>query len=185
MNVTESNAATNHSQQKFASTTYITASSQMVALTDQLQNRNILVSHPSQAPDLSPVEPSLPGAPPQNLHFPAMETPPTGDSTVGPKFFGPIICTPHAPIDIWSKSILRITVMGTLPTLGKTLVLCLEQRLEDMMGRKIAEAMSKKSSRQQSLLLEEDLFAPEVMVVPYHETSNSPRWKSTMGQLTL
>ncbi|KAL2475342.1 Uncharacterized protein Adt_36078 [Abeliophyllum distichum] len=45
-------------------------------------------------------------------------------------------------------------------------VLSLKQRLEDMMGHKIAEAMSKKSSRQQSMVLEEDHFSLEMMVVP-------------------
>ncbi|KAL2498073.1 Retrotrans gag domain-containing protein [Abeliophyllum distichum] len=42
--------------------------------------------------------------------------------------------------------------------LGETLLLGLEKWLEDMMGRKITKAMSKKNSKQQSMLLEEDLF---------------------------
>ncbi|KAL2470712.1 Uncharacterized protein Adt_38848 [Abeliophyllum distichum] len=52
------------------------------------------------------------------------------------------------------------------PTLVKTPVLSLEQRLEEMMGRKIAEVMSNKSSRQQSMVLKEDHFFLEVMAVP-------------------
>ncbi|KAL2506418.1 Plastid 30S ribosomal protein S12 [Abeliophyllum distichum] len=52
------------------------------------------------------------------------------------------------------------------PTLVETPVLSLEQRLEDTMGRKIAEAMSKKSSRKQFIVLEEDHFFLEVMAVP-------------------
>ncbi|KAL2506053.1 Uncharacterized protein Adt_21674 [Abeliophyllum distichum] len=39
-----------------------------------------------------------------------------------------------------------------------------------MMGWEIAKAMSKKSSKQQSMVLEEDPFVPEVMVV--HLTRN-------------
>ncbi|KAL2462119.1 Uncharacterized protein Adt_45539 [Abeliophyllum distichum] len=50
--------------------------------------------------------------------------------------------------------------------LGETPVLSFEQWLEDMIGRKIVEAMSRKSGRQQSLVSEEDLFTPEVIVVP-------------------
>ncbi|KAL2491129.1 Uncharacterized protein Adt_26757 [Abeliophyllum distichum] len=52
------------------------------------------------------------------------------------------------------------------PTLVETPVLSLEQRLEELMDRKIAEALSSKSSRQQSMVLEEDHFSLEVMVVP-------------------
>ncbi|KAL2519172.1 Retrotransposon gag protein [Abeliophyllum distichum] len=51
------------------------------------------------------------------------------------------------------------------PTLSETSVLGLEQRLKDMMGRKITEAMSKKNSKQQSMVLEENHFSPKVMDV--------------------
>ncbi|KAL2503657.1 Retrotransposon gag protein [Abeliophyllum distichum] len=55
------------------------------------------------------------------------------------------------------------------PTLVETPVLSLEQRLEELMGRKIAKAMSSKSSMQQFMVLEEDPFSLEVM------TSSLPR----------
>ncbi|KAL2531821.1 Retrotrans gag domain-containing protein [Abeliophyllum distichum] len=50
--------------------------------------------------------------------------------------------------------------------LGETPVLGLEQWLEDMVGRKIVEAMSKKSSKKQSIVLLDNPFAPEVIAVP-------------------
>ncbi|KAL2517090.1 Uncharacterized protein Adt_13337 [Abeliophyllum distichum] len=55
--------------------------------------------------------------------------------------------------------------MPTL-TLVEIPVLSWEQRLEELMDCKIAEALSSKSSRQQSMVLEEDPFSLEVMAVP-------------------
>ncbi|KAL2497271.1 Ribonuclease H [Abeliophyllum distichum] len=44
-----------------------------------------------------------------------------------------------------------------------------------MMGRKIAEAMSNKSSRQQSMVLKEDPFSLEVMAVPLPRDFKQPK----------
>ncbi|KAL2506785.1 Uncharacterized protein Adt_22406 [Abeliophyllum distichum] len=62
-----------------------------------------------------------------------------------------------------------------LPTLGETPVLGIEQQLEDTMRQKIAEAMSKKSSKQQSMVLEEHPIAPEVIVVPLPRDFEQPK----------
>ncbi|KAL2524759.1 Uncharacterized protein Adt_09813 [Abeliophyllum distichum] len=51
------------------------------------------------------------------------------------------------------------------PTLVEIPVLSLEQRVEELMDLKIAEAISSKGSRQQSMMLEEDPFSLEVMAV--------------------
>ncbi|KAL2476323.1 Uncharacterized protein Adt_37059 [Abeliophyllum distichum] len=51
------------------------------------------------------------------------------------------------------------------PMLVEIPVLSLKQQLEDMIGHKIADAMSKKSSRPQSMVLEEDHFFLKVMAV--------------------
>ncbi|KAL2474549.1 Uncharacterized protein Adt_35285 [Abeliophyllum distichum] len=72
-----------------------------------------------------------------------------------------------------------------LPTLGKTPVLGLEQWLEDMIGCKIAEAMSKKCDRQQSLLLEGDHFVQKVMVVPFPQDFEQPKMKKYDGTSNL
>ncbi|KAL2498452.1 S-locus glycoprotein [Abeliophyllum distichum] len=61
------------------------------------------------------------------------------------------------------------------PTLVETPVLNLEQRLEEMIGHKIAEAMSNKSSRQQSVVLEEDPFSLEVMAIPLSRDFKQPK----------
>ncbi|KAL2511983.1 Retrotransposon gag protein [Abeliophyllum distichum] len=61
------------------------------------------------------------------------------------------------------------------PTLVETPVLSLEQRLEEMMDRKIAEAMSNKNSRQQSMVLEEDHFSLEVMAVSFPRNFKQPK----------
>ncbi|KAL2491856.1 Retrotrans gag domain-containing protein [Abeliophyllum distichum] len=67
------------------------------------------------------------------------------------------------------------------PTLVETPVLSLEQRLEEMMGRKIAEALSNKSSRQQSMVLEEDPFSLEVMAVPLPRDSKQSKMEKYDG----
>ncbi|KAL2471812.1 Uncharacterized protein Adt_39948 [Abeliophyllum distichum] len=67
------------------------------------------------------------------------------------------------------------------PMLVETLVLSLEQRLEEMMGRKIAEAMSNKSSRQQSMVLEENHFLLEVMAVPLPRDFKQPKMEKYNG----
>ncbi|KAL2460098.1 Uncharacterized protein Adt_43518 [Abeliophyllum distichum] len=68
-----------------------------------------------------------------------------------------------------------------LPTLGKSPVLGFEQWLENMIGQDIADAMSKKSSRQQSLILEEDPFVLEVMVVPLTRDLEQPKMEKYDG----
>ncbi|KAL2517813.1 Uncharacterized protein Adt_14060 [Abeliophyllum distichum] len=67
------------------------------------------------------------------------------------------------------------------PTLVETPVLSLEQRLEELMGRKIAETMSSKSSRQQSMVLEEDPFFLEVMTVPLPRDFKQPKMEKYDG----
>ncbi|KAL2497808.1 Uncharacterized protein Adt_23358 [Abeliophyllum distichum] len=67
------------------------------------------------------------------------------------------------------------------PTLVETPVLSIEQRLEELMGRKIVEAMSSKSSRQQSMVLEEDPFSLEVMVVPLPRDFKQPKMEKYDG----
>ncbi|KAL2475535.1 Retrotrans gag domain-containing protein [Abeliophyllum distichum] len=68
-----------------------------------------------------------------------------------------------------------------MPTMVETPVLSLEQRLEEMMGHKITEAMSNKSSRQQSIVLEEDPFSLEVMVVPLPRDFKQPKMEKYDG----
>ncbi|KAL2470762.1 Retrotrans gag domain-containing protein [Abeliophyllum distichum] len=46
-----------------------------------------------------------------------------------------------------------------------------------MMGQKIVEAMSKKNSKQQSIVLEEDSFFLEVMAVPLPQDFEQPKMK--------
>ncbi|KAL2526668.1 Uncharacterized protein Adt_11722 [Abeliophyllum distichum] len=67
------------------------------------------------------------------------------------------------------------------PTLIETPVLSLEQRLGEMMGRKIAEAMSNKSSRQQSMVLEEYPFSLKVMAVPLPRDFKQPKMEKYDG----
>ncbi|KAL2480018.1 Uncharacterized protein Adt_32984 [Abeliophyllum distichum] len=67
------------------------------------------------------------------------------------------------------------------PTLVETPVLSLEQRLEEMMGHKIAEAMSNKNSRQKSMVLEEDHFSLEVMTVPLPRDFKQPKMEKYDG----
>ncbi|KAL2541173.1 Retrotrans gag domain-containing protein [Abeliophyllum distichum] len=67
------------------------------------------------------------------------------------------------------------------PTLVEIPSLSLEQRLEEMMGRKIAEAMSNKSNRQQSMVLEEDPFLLEVMAVPLPRDFKQPKIEKYVG----
>ncbi|KAL2484811.1 Uncharacterized protein Adt_29567 [Abeliophyllum distichum] len=60
-------------------------------------------------------------------------------------------------------------------------MLSLEQQLEDMMGHKIAKTMSKKSSRPQSMVLEEDHFSLEVIVVPLPLDFKQPKMEKYDG----
>ncbi|KAL2516898.1 Uncharacterized protein Adt_13145 [Abeliophyllum distichum] len=69
----------------------------------------------------------------------------------------------------------------SMPTLVETPVLSLKQRLEDMMGRKIVEAMSKKSSMPQSMVLEEYHFSLEVMAVPLPRDFKQPKMEKYDG----
>ncbi|KAL2498277.1 hypothetical protein Adt_23827 [Abeliophyllum distichum] len=156
---TESNATTNHPQQEFVSATQLLAlQAQVAALTALLQDQN---AAPSTDRAISP-----PGAPPQTLKFLAIETPPTAAPLQAPVSLAPHFA-PHfylltsGPNPYWGQP----SWMPT-PTLVETPVLSLEQRLEELMGHKIAEAMSSKSSKQQSMVLEEDPFSIKVMAVP-------------------
>ncbi|KAL2526780.1 Ribonuclease H [Abeliophyllum distichum] len=212
---TESNAATNHLQQEFASAAQLTAlQAQVAALTALLQDRNATVSQPPQGPSPLQAEPSSldvpsqdpnpaplgpsppeaplqvhnlppretpPEAPPLTQNFPTMGTPPTTAPPLVPISFPPS-SAPHlnslasGPNTLWGPPSWVPT-----PTLAKTPVLSLEQRLEDMMSRKIAEAMSKKNSRQQSMVLEEDLFSLEVMAVPLPRDFEQPKMEKYDG----
>ncbi|KAL2471651.1 Retrotransposon gag protein [Abeliophyllum distichum] len=67
------------------------------------------------------------------------------------------------------------------PTLVEIPVLSLEQRLEELMDRKIAEALSSKSSRQQSMVLKEDHFPLEVMTVPLPRDFKQPKMEKYDG----
>ncbi|KAL2490970.1 Retrotransposon gag protein [Abeliophyllum distichum] len=67
------------------------------------------------------------------------------------------------------------------PTLVETPVLSLEQRLEKMIGNKIAEAMSNKNSRQQSMTLKEDSFSLEIMAVPLSQDFQWPKMEKYDG----
>ncbi|KAL2541279.1 Uncharacterized protein Adt_02257 [Abeliophyllum distichum] len=67
------------------------------------------------------------------------------------------------------------------PTLVETPMLNLKQQLEDMIGRKIAEAMSKKGSGQQSMVSEEDPFFLEVMAVPLLRDFKQPKMEKYDG----
>ncbi|KAL2541139.1 Retrotrans gag domain-containing protein [Abeliophyllum distichum] len=67
------------------------------------------------------------------------------------------------------------------PTLVETPSLSLEQRLEEMMSCKIAETMSNKSNRQQSMVLEEDPFSLEVMAVPLPRDFKQPKIEKYNG----
>ncbi|KAL2479905.1 Uncharacterized protein Adt_32871 [Abeliophyllum distichum] len=164
---TESNAATNHSQQEFASAAQLAA----------LQAQGLCPK------GLSPplIGPSPPGSPPHTPKFPAIETPPTAAPLQAPVSLAPP-SAPHfysltsGPNPYWGQP----SWMPT-PTLVETPVLSLEQRLEEMMGRKIAVAMSNKSSRQQSMVLEEDPFSLEVMAVPLPRDFKQPKMEKYDG----
>ncbi|KAL2471656.1 Uncharacterized protein Adt_39792 [Abeliophyllum distichum] len=158
----ESNTSTNHPQQEFDYVAQLTAlQAQVAALTALLQNRNAAISQPPQEtpPTTAPLLVLVSLAPSSALHFNSLASDPN----------------PHWGQPSWCPR----------PTLAETPVLSLEQRLEDMMGRKIAKAMSKKSSRQQTMVLEEDPFSLEVMVVPCHEILNNQRWRNTTDPLIL
>ncbi|KAL2527702.1 Retrotrans gag domain-containing protein [Abeliophyllum distichum] len=67
------------------------------------------------------------------------------------------------------------------PTLVEIPVLSLEQRLEELMDRKITEAMSSKGGRQQSMVLEEDPFSLKVMAVPLPRDFKQPKMEKYDG----
>ncbi|KAL2543141.1 Uncharacterized protein Adt_04119 [Abeliophyllum distichum] len=67
------------------------------------------------------------------------------------------------------------------PTLIETPVLSLEQRIEDMMNCKIADAMFKKSSMQHSMVLKKDHFFLEVMAVPLPQDFGQPKMEKYDG----
>ncbi|KAL2475583.1 Uncharacterized protein Adt_36319 [Abeliophyllum distichum] len=71
------------------------------------------------------------------------------------------------------------------PTLVETPVLSLKQILEEMMSRKIAKVMSNKSSRQKSMVLEEDHFFLEVMAVPLPRDFKQPKMEKYNGSYDL
>ncbi|KAL2527574.1 Uncharacterized protein Adt_12628 [Abeliophyllum distichum] len=195
----ESNAATNHPQQKFASATQLAAlQAQVTALTALLQDQNAAVSHLPQGPNPLSVGSSLPGAlpqgpspppigpsplgaPPHTPKFSAIEIPPTAAPLQAPASLAPP-SAPHfysltsGPNPYWGQP----SWMPT-PTLVETPVLSLEQRLEEMMGHKISKAMSNKSSRQQSMVLEEDPFSLEVMAVPLLRDFKQPKMEKYDG----
>ncbi|KAL2513014.1 Uncharacterized protein Adt_18614 [Abeliophyllum distichum] len=75
---------------------------------------------------------------------------------------------------------MEATIIGAHATLVKTPV-CLEQQLEDMMGHKIAKAMSTKSSRPQSIVLKEYPFSLEVMSVSLPRDFERPKIKKYDG----
>ncbi|KAL2461397.1 Uncharacterized protein Adt_44817 [Abeliophyllum distichum] len=154
---TESNAATSHPQQKFASAAQLSG------------------------PSPPPIGPSPPEAPPHTPKFPTIETPTAAAPLQAPVSLAPP-SAPHfysltsGPNPYWGQP----SWMST-PTLVETPVLSLEQRFEEMMGRKIAEAMSNKSSRQQSMVLEEYPFSLEVMVVPLPRDFKQPKMEKYDG----
>ncbi|KAL2539831.1 Retrotransposon gag protein [Abeliophyllum distichum] len=158
---TECNIATNHPQQEFASAAQLAVlQAHVAALMALLQDRN------AAGPSPQPIEPSPPGAPPHTPKFSAIETPPTTVPLQAPVSLAPpsvlyFYSLTSGPNSYWGQP-----SWMTTPTLVETPVLSLEQRLEELMGRKIAEAMSSKSSRQQSMVLEEYPFFLEVMAVP-------------------
>ncbi|KAL2531688.1 Uncharacterized protein Adt_05039 [Abeliophyllum distichum] len=111
-----------------------------------------------------------------------MVTPPTTALPLVPISFPPS----SAPLPQFTRRLVQIHSGGQpscvpTPTLAKTPILSLEQRLEDMMGRKIAEAMSKRNSRQQSMVLEEDPFSIEVMAVPLPRDFEQPKMEKYDG----
>ncbi|KAL2481002.1 Retrotrans gag domain-containing protein [Abeliophyllum distichum] len=110
-----------------------------------------------------------------------METPPTVAPPLAPISLA-LLSAPHFhsltsdPNPYWRQPFWVPT-----PTLVDTPVLSLEQRLEDMMSRKIAEAMSKKSSMLQFMVLEEDSFFLEVMAVPLPQDFKQPKMEKYDG----
>ncbi|KAL2539833.1 hypothetical protein Adt_00811 [Abeliophyllum distichum] len=182
---TESNAATNHPQQEFASAAQLaTLQAQVTSLTTLFQDRNAAVSHLPHGPNPLPVRSSLPGALPHGFN-----PLPVGSSLPGalPQGPSPPPIGPSPPTAASLQALVSLALPSaphfysltsgpnpywrqpswmSTPTLVETPVLSWEQRLEELMDRKIAEALSNKSSRQQSMVLEEDLFSLEIMAVP-------------------
>ncbi|KAL2498311.1 hypothetical protein Adt_23861 [Abeliophyllum distichum] len=153
----ESNAATNHPQQEFASAAQLMAlQAQVVALTALLQDRNATVSQPHQGPSPSQAKPSPLDVPSQGPnHAPIGPSPPEARLQVHNLLAMEIplaIAPPLVPISLPTSSAPHLnslasgpnTLLGQpswvpTPTLAETSLLSLEQRLEDMMGGKIAE----------------------------------------------
>ncbi|KAL2525114.1 Uncharacterized protein Adt_10168 [Abeliophyllum distichum] len=180
---TESNAATNHPQQEFVSVAHLAAlQAQVTALTALLQDRNAAVSHLPRGPNPLPVGSSLPGTLPQGPSPPLIgSSPPTTAPLQAPISLAPP-SAPHfysltsGPNPYWGQP----SWMPT-PMLVETPVLSLEHRLEELMDRKIAEALSSKSGRQQSIVLEEDPFSLEVMAVPLPRDFKQPKMEKYDG----
>ncbi|KAL2506050.1 Ribonuclease H [Abeliophyllum distichum] len=109
-----------------------------------------------------------------------MQTPPTIAPPLVPISLAPF-SAPHlnslafGPNPLW-----RQPSWVPKPTLVETPALSLEQRLEDMMGRKIAEAMSKKKVGI-NMVLEEDPFSLEVMAVPLLRDFEQPKMEKYDG----
>ncbi|KAL2492670.1 Uncharacterized protein Adt_28298 [Abeliophyllum distichum] len=165
---TESDAATNHPQQEFASAALLTAL--------QAQGLCLMVLTPL------PVGSSLPGALPQGPSPPLIgPSPPTAAPLQAPVSLAPP-SAPHfysltsGPNPYWRQP----SWMPT-PTLVETPVLSMEQRLEELMDRKIAEALSNKSNRQQSMVLKEDPFSIEIMAVPLPRNFKQPKMEKYDG----
>ncbi|KAL2525791.1 Retrotrans gag domain-containing protein [Abeliophyllum distichum] len=172
---TESNASINHPQQEFSS------AAQLAVL--QAQGPNPLSVGSSvpgalpHGPSPLPIGPSPPGAPPHTPKFPAIETPPTAAPLQAPVS----LTLPSTPYFYSLTSGSNPYWWLPTPTLVETLVLSLEKRLEEMMGRKITEALSNKSSRQQFMVLEEDIFSLEVMAVPLLRDFKQPKMENYDG----
>ncbi|KAL2471011.1 Uncharacterized protein Adt_39147 [Abeliophyllum distichum] len=155
----ESNIATNHPQQEF------TSAAQLAALQAQPStDRAITARGSSHTPKFLAIEIPPTAAPLQAL---VSLAPPSA-----PHFYS----LTSGPNPYWGQP----SQMPT-PTLVETPVLSLEHRLEELMDRKIAEAMSSKGGRQQSMVLEEDPFSLEVIAVPLPRDFKQPKMEKYDG----
>ncbi|KAL2458152.1 Uncharacterized protein Adt_46053 [Abeliophyllum distichum] len=59
-----------------------------------------------------------------------------------------------------------VTVHGETDLHEMRPMVSLEKNMEEMMARKIDDALSKRKDRRRQMVLEEDPFAPEIMAVP-------------------
>ncbi|KAL2466128.1 hypothetical protein Adt_41979 [Abeliophyllum distichum] len=114
------------------------------------------------------------------MEIPPTAVPPLAPVSLAPPFAPHINSLASGSNPHWGQPPLVLT-----STLVETPVLNLEQRLEDIMGCKIAEAMSKKGSRQLARVLEEDPFFLEVMAVPLLRDFKQPKMRNTMDPLIL